>query len=109
MIIIRIFSPAAMADSRKRGEVLAECNEAYAVFGPELRERVAKPDASALMEGDIPYYYSRACSRMLYEADGSALGELLARSALEVARDRLARLSEDERRFELDLIRRCLA
>ena len=106
---MRLFSPAAMADSRKRGEVLAECNEAYAVFGPELRERVAKPDASALMEGDIPYYYSRACSRMLYEADGSALGELLARSALEVARDRLARLSEDERRFELDLIRRCLA
>ncbi|MDO4538540.1 MAG: DUF4135 domain-containing protein [Coriobacteriales bacterium] len=104
-----LFDPSALSDGSKRDEVLARLNKAYAAFSPELRKRVAQADARALTEGDIPYFCSKACSRMLYDADGNALGELLAQSALEVARGRLMRLSEDELRFELDLIQRCLA
>lgn len=99
-----LFSPGAMSDPTRRGEVLEELNRGYAVFSPELGERVAPYDAAALREGDIPYYFSRANSRMLFSADGGAVGELLAKSALDVVSGRLARLSEDDLQFELGLI-----
>jgi len=104
-----LFSPQALSDASKRDAVLAELNAAYGVFPTELRQTVAEPDSSALLEGDIPYYCARANSRMLFAGDGRLLGELLARSPLEVAATRLERLSEEELRFELDLIERCLA
>ena len=46
---------------------------------------------------------------MLFAGDGRPLGELLARSPLEVTAARLERLSEEELRFELDLIGRSFA
>lgn len=104
-----LFSPGAMSDPARRDEVLGELNARYAVFPAELGRAAAPPDAAALAEGDIPYYFSRAASRTLHAGDGGALGELLARSALEVATSRLERLSQDDLAFELDLINRCLA
>ena len=101
-----LFSPGAMADPSKRDEVLDGLGSSYGVFSAELREGVARPDAAALAEGDIPYYCSRADSRALYAGEGQNVGDLLAKSAIEVATDRLSRLSEEELRFELDLIRR---
>ena len=104
-----LFGPQALHDPSRRDAVLAELNEGYDVFPAELRRAVAEPDAAALAEGDIPYYCSRVGSRILFAGDDRPLGELLARSPLEVAASRLARLSEDELRLELDLIGRCLA
>ena len=104
-----LFSPQALSDASKRDAVLAELNAAYGVFPADLQQAVAEPDAAALLEGDVPYYCAKACSRTLFAGDGRPLGELLARSPLEVAATRLGRLSEEELRFELDLIERCLA
>lgn len=104
-----LFSPQAMADWDKHDEVLEALNAQYGMYPAELRREVAAPDAAALEVGDIPYYCSHAVARTLYSGEGHAVGEFLARSALEVATHRLERLSEDELRFELDLIRRCLA
>ena len=104
-----LFSPGALRDPVQREKVLAGLGAEYAVFSNDVREAVAEHDAAALMEGDIPYYWSRAGSRMLFAGDGSALGELLVRSALEAAEARLARLSDAELRFELSLIDRYLA
>lgn len=52
---------------------------------------------------------AKADSRVLVSGDGRPLGELLARSSLEVATARLSRFSAGELRFELDLIERCLS
>ncbi len=104
-----LFSPQALSDTSRRDAVLAELNAAYGVFPAELRQAVAEPDAAALFEGDIPYYCAEACSRVLFAGDGRPLGELLARSPLEVTAARLERLSEEELRFELDLIGRSFA
>ena len=100
-----LFSPEAMSDTARRDEVLTGINAAYDAFSRELRQAVFDTDASALLEGDIPYYCSCASSRTLCAGDGQIMGAFLERSALEVASIRLRRLSEEDLRFELGLIR----
>lgn len=108
----RVFSPGALADEQQRAAVLRELSSGYCAFAGPVGGAVAPHDAAALAEADIPYYCSRMDGRELFanDADGSgaSLGQLLARSALEVAQARLANLGEDDLRYELALIRSCL-
>lgn len=106
----QLFGPRAMSDPGLRDKVLREHRGKYSSFDPNLVERVAEPDVKALLEGDIPYYCSRAGSRALYaNEDDPALGDLLERSALEVAAGRIENLSEDDLSFELGVIRSSLS
>lgn len=104
-----LFSPQALAGEHKCNDALGQLNAQYDVFPTELRRAVARPDAAALSEGDIPYYCSRVDSRKLCANGEHAMGELLTQSALEVATHRLKRLSEEDLRFEVNLVRRCFA
>lgn len=104
-----LLSPQALAGVHKCNDALEQLNAQYDVFPAELRRAVARPDAAALSEGDIPYYCSRVDSRKLCANGEHAMGELLTQSALEVATHRLRRLSEEDLRFEVDLVRRCFA
>ena len=96
--------PSVMLSPARKARVLAELKACYRPFTAELADAVAPFDVAALEEGDIPYYYARANSRTLFAGDGDAVGELLVKSPLELARTRLARLSEDDLQFELDTI-----
>ena len=108
----RVFSPGALADEQQRAAVLRDLAAGYCAFAGPVGDAVAPHDAAALAEADVPYYCSRMDSRELFanDADGSGapLGQLLARSALEVAQARLANLGEDDLRYEVELIRSCL-
>ncbi|MCR4871135.1 MAG: DUF4135 domain-containing protein [Atopobiaceae bacterium] len=105
----RLFSPGALCDSAQREDVLEKLNSFYRCYDGKIRQGVAGPDRSALLEGDIPYYCSRVNGRELLASDEDApLGELLERSALEVVQARFAQLSEDELRYELGIIDKSL-
>ncbi|MBP3894730.1 MAG: type 2 lantipeptide synthetase LanM [Atopobiaceae bacterium] len=100
-----LFSAAGLADPSQRERVVRWLWDRYDGPSAERCLALARADVAALAEGDIPYYSSLAGGLTLCGADsGDAFDGVLAKSALELARDRLAMLDEAELRHELGVI-----
>jgi|GEM_PF-1669068 len=77
--------------------------------GVENGERVAHAEVAAILRGDIPYVYTKTDSVDLY-MDGEVVFEsFFVRSCVDNVCARLDYLSEEDLRFEIDLIKKAMS
>lgn len=77
--------------------------------GAEHMLPIAGWEAECLLEGDIPYFCCKGGSHALLGGDRVLVEDFFSLSPVENARERIGRLSETEKRFELGLLSQSLS
>lgn len=77
--------------------------------GAEHMLPIAGWEAECLLEGDIPYFSCKGGSHALLGGDRVLVEDFFSLSPVENARERIGRLSETEKRFELGLLSQSLS
>lgn len=101
-----LFRYGCTSGKAARQKILDKLEVAYAEEGNPVPRAVIEYERRCLLQGDIPYYCVRADGHDLCGEDCSEtlVPGFWGKSALEALRERLNRLSGDERRFEEEWI-----
>lgn len=104
----RLFSEEALRSEQITQKLLHDLSISFTYYGKEANEAQIAYEASALQEGDIPYFCTSLFSHDLY---AMSLQELVQKdflhfSALEYTKRSLERLSEQELLFEEEILKR---
>lgn len=100
----RLVSPAALSSIETQKAVTARLRTYFEqAHAPHLLP-LAAAEEIALLRGDIPYFYSAGDGCDLLASGCMVIEGYFACSGVENARRRLARMSEDELRFEKELL-----
>jgi hypothetical protein len=104
-----LFSAAGLKNASWQERVMRGLWNRYGGLPAERRLALARADVAALAEGGIPYYSALVGGLTLEGADPhSAFEDVLAKSALELACERLNTLDEAELQHELEVIENAL-
>ena len=97
-----LFRHDCMVDRTSRQRVLDKLNAPYTEKGRTAPRGIIDYEQRCLLQGDIPYYCSRADGRTLCGENCSEpiFPDYFEKSALEALTERLSRLSGEEQRFE---------
>jgi len=104
-----LFSATGLKSAAQQERVVRWLWARYGGLPAERRLALARADVATLAEGDIPHYSALVGGLTLEGADPrSVFDGVLAKSALELARERLDMLGEAELRYELGVMKNAL-
>ena len=111
-LLRRLHGRSALASRGERGRIVARTEDFFVRHGAADMLPIARFEATCLLRGDVPYFCARADGHDLCgdEAgeDGVVVPDFFERSAVESALERIDRLSEAERDFEMGILRESL-
>lgn len=100
----RLVSPDALSSIESQKAVTGKLQSYFEqAHAPHLFS-LAAAEENALLRGDIPYFYSTGDGCDLLSSGSIVIKDYFACSGVENARRRLTRMSEDELRFEKELL-----
>ncbi len=107
-LLHRLSETSALRSEQKQRET-ADCLKDYFIrHGARHLEAVAHWEEACLLEGDIPFFYTKGGDHGLYGYDSLLVPDFFRLSGIENARERLERLSDTEKAFELGILRQSL-
>lgn len=104
-LLARLNSAGALRSEEDRREVTGRLRGFFSQRGAEHMLPIAHWEEACLLEGDIPWFGAKGAGHDLLGCDGVLVEGFFGRSAVENARERICRLSEAEKRFELGILR----
>ena len=105
-LLKRLCSPEALTGPKVRESLSSRLGEYFRRHGAGQLQAIADWEAECLREGDIPYFSCRGDGTDLLGYGQVVTAGFFCQSPLDNARERLTRLSQREKQFELDLLRR---
>lgn len=105
-LLKRLYSPEALSGPKVRENLSDRLGEYFQHHGAGQLKPIADWEAECLREGDIPYFSCRGDGTDLLGYGQVVTTGFFSQSPLGNARERLTRLSQREKQFELDLLRR---
>lgn len=96
--------PALRSEEGRRGITGRLCGF-FSQHGAEHMLPIARWEEACLLEGDIPYFSAKGAGHALLGYDNVVVEDFFSKSAVENAQERIGRLSEEEKRFELGILR----
>ena len=100
-------TPALQSEQTQR-EAAGKLNDFFIRHGAGHLEPIARWEADCLLEGDIPYFSSKGDEHGLYGYGNLLVPDFFRQSGIEHALERLERLGEKEKAFELGILRQSL-
>ena len=111
-VLNRMQGRRALASREAQEGIAARAEEFFVRHGARHMLPIARFEEECMMRGDVPYFCTRAEGRDLCGDDASAasvvMPDFFERSAVEAALERIDRLSEAERDFEVGILRESL-
>lgn len=107
-LLKRLYSPEALTGPKVRESLSSRLEEYFRHHGAGQLQTIADWEAECLWEGDIPYFSCRGDGTDLLGYGQVVTAGFFCQSPLDNARERLSRLSQREKQFELDLLRQSL-
>lgn len=108
-LLSRLHSPRALSSEESRSGAVRRLGDFFREHGAEHMLPIAGWEAECLLEGDIPYFCCKGGSHALLGGDCVLVEDFFSLSPVENARERIGRLSETEKRFELGLLSQSLS
>lgn len=108
-LLSRLHSPRALSSEESRSGAVRRLGDFFREHGAEHMLPIAGWEAECLLEGDIPYFCCKGGSHALLGGDRVLVEDFFSLSPVENARERIGRLSETEKRFELGLLSQSLS
>lgn len=108
-LLSRLHSPRALSSEESRSGAVRRLGNFFREHGAEHMLPIAGWEAECLLEGDIPYFSCKGGSHALLGGDRVLVEDFFSLSPVENARERIGRLSETEKRFELGLLSQSLS
>lgn len=103
MLHRKLLSATALASTEAQKAVTGKLKAYFEQANVPSLLPVADAEETALLRGDIPYFYSLGDSRDLFVSGCVVVPDYFSTSGVENARTRLQRMSEEELRFEKEL------
>lgn len=100
----KLRTPGALASMDAQRAIIGKLNAYFHQANANYLLPVADAEETSLLRGDIPYFYSLADSCDLFSSGHVVVKDYFAASGIENARLRLARMGEEELRFEKELL-----
>lgn len=107
-LLKHLYSPAALTGPKARERLPAKLGGYFQRLGARRLQSIADWEAKCLYEGDIPYFSCRGDGMDLLGYGQVVTAGFFCQSPLDNARERLGRLSQQEKQFEMNLLRQSL-
>ena len=101
----KLLSPKALASGDAQRSITGTLKNYFKQAKAYYLLPVAQSEERSLLQGDIPYFYTLGDSCDLYASGQVIVKDYFGSSGIENARIRMARMREDELRFEKELLR----
>lgn len=105
-LLKRLYTPEALSGPKVRESLSARLGEYFWHHGAGRLQPIADWEAECLREGDIPYFSCCGDGKDLLGYGQVVTAGFFCQSPLDNARERLGRLSQREKEFELNLLSR---
>lgn len=103
-LLRRLCGAEALRSEARRAAELGRLGGFFRLHGAESMLPIARREADSLLEGDIPSFSAEGGGHALLCGGEVVVEGFFRRSAVENAAERISRLSEAEKRFELGLL-----
>lgn len=103
-LLKKLYSAAALRSGERRAAAVERLGDFFRLHGAEHMLPIARWEGECLLEGDIPYFSSMGGGHALLGCGNVVVEDFFRLSAVENARERIGRLSEAEKRFEMGLL-----
>lgn len=100
----KLLSPPALVSMEAQAAVISKLKSYFEQANAHYLLPIAKSEEDSLLRGDMPYFYSLGDSCDLYASSRIVVPGYFGTSGIDNARLRLSRMSEDELRFEKELL-----
>lgn len=107
-LLKRLSGTAALQSEKTQRETIGGLKDYFIRRGARYLEPVARWEEACLLEGDIPYFNADGGGCGLYGCDNLLVPDFFRISGVENALERLERLSDTEKAFELGILRQSL-
>ena len=104
-----MLSPDALQSEQTRRAAAEKLKDYFIKYDAEQLMPIAEKEIESMLGGDIPYFYCVGGEHTLYSEGKIVFSGYIETSGVENAKIRLERLSEDELKFELELLKQSLA
>ena len=104
-----MLSPDALQSEQTRKSAAEKLKDYFIKYNAEQLMPIAEKEIESMLGGDIPYFYCVGGEHKLYSEGKIVFSGYIETSGVENAKIRLQRLSEDELKFELALLKQSLA
>lgn len=107
-LLTRLSSGPALRSEENRLGITGRLCSFFSQHGAEHMLPIARWEEACLLEGDIPYFSAKGAGHALLGYDNVVVEDFFSKSAVENAQERIGRLSEEEKRFELGILRQSI-
>lgn len=104
----KLFMPSALKSEEGQKEVVRQLEGYFTRHGAEKMKPIAEWEGQCLLEGDIPYFSAKGGGCDLCGYDNVLIPGFFKTSAVENATQRINRLCETEKRFELGILKQSI-